>query len=184
MVERQILFSGPMVRAILAGQKTQTRRVARLTDAGHVKEPRGNRRWHTEDPDAAMACPYGQPGDRLWVREAWQSHVGPYGESIVYAHKATDDDCLGPWRPSIFMPRAFSRMTLEIVSVRFEQLLEITEEDAKSEGVTPSDAALKVAHRPYTESFIELWDSINAKRGIGWDSNPWVWVIEFRRVQP
>lgn len=72
MKERPILFSAPMVRAILEGRKTQTRRVVKFTDAGHIKELRGHRRWHPDDPDAVRACPYGQPGDRLWVREAWQ----------------------------------------------------------------------------------------------------------------
>lgn len=72
MKERSILFNAPMVRAVLDDSKTQTRRIAKLTDAGHVKEPGGHRRWHPGDPNARLACPYGQPGDRLWVREAWR----------------------------------------------------------------------------------------------------------------
>lgn len=142
MKERPILFSGPMVRAIFDGRKTQTRRVARLTSAGYVKEPGGHRRWHPGDPDARFACPCGAPGDRLWVRETWglydtQPSDGPSGATVFY--RATDENRrvlrYQLWRPSIHMPRWASRITLEVTGVRVERLQDITEEDAYSEGV-------------------------------------------------
>lgn len=180
--ERPILFRGPMVRAILQGRKTQTRRVVknldliedwdmldgRTVDVGFSDEY-GD--WHK----TADACPYGQPGDRLWVRECFGLHYG-------YVYRATNKTApSGGWKPSIHMPRAASRITLEIVSVRVEMVQEITDEDALAEGVT-----LRGCTRFEGEPVLEykyLWDSINSKRGYGWVCNPLVWVIEFRRVQ-
>lgn len=183
------------VRAILDGRKTQTRRVVKLTDSGRVKESGSPRNWHLDDPNAVMACPYGVPGDRLWVRETWAAphsadqfrpaHI-PNGTRIHYA--ATED--LGGllWRPSIHMPRWASRLTLEVVSVRVERLQEISEEDALAEGLQRygngtfglDDPACCMGVRA-SVAYMRLWDSINAKRA-PWASNPWVWVIEFRRI--
>lgn len=156
--ERPILFSGEMVRAILAGAKTETRRIKR-----------GGR------------SPYGQTGDRLWVRETWaninRKRVKP---EIIY--RAGDDPSDpsndaprefendgGKWRPSIFMPRWASRILLGVVYVKVERLQDITEAGAEEEGVDGR------------KEFAALWDKINGKRG-PWRSNPLVWVITFRRI--
>lgn len=210
MKERPILFSGPMVRAILAGTKTQTRRVVkeRHIDAA---PPVHFFQYLREN------CPYGQPGDRLWVREAWQ---GPLLESEeqedefrqspdIYkkpgfcAYRATDTldaiDADGRelgWRPSIHMPRWASRILLEITSVRVERLHEISEADAQAEGV--ERVVVGSGWRRYCDpdseevgvppcgdarrSFRSLWKYINGAES--WNANPWVWVVEFKRVQP
>jgi hypothetical protein len=217
--ERPILFSGAMVRAILEGWKTQTRRVVRFTPAGHVKEPGGHRRWHPEDPDAVLACPYGQPGDRLWVRERftyWErresdavlepgesrdhQHPGFHklcerlthdGEDYVQyladgalrtlsewpARHDVYDHCVGRFGrviPSIHMPRWASRLTMEITGVRAERVQDITDAGAEAEGAQNGNVAV----------FAALWDSINDSRGTGWDRNPWVWVVEFKVLEP
>jgi hypothetical protein len=125
---------------------------------------------------------YGQPGDRLWVRETFQ----PSPDGVVYRASESDAGTSQPddspcWKPSIFMPRKLSRITLQIVSARVERLQELSETDAIYEGVQPC------GHDSYhtdqhTCSFHSLWDSLNAKRGYGWDKNPWVWVIQFKRL--
>lgn len=217
--ERPILFSGPMVRAILDGRKTMTRRVAKRTASGLVKEPNGHRRWHPADPDAVAACPYGSPGDRLWVRETWGSADGMYHghendvpRVIAYrADKSAIDQGLSrqvpipawdlaqwnwgtiKWRPSIHMPRWASRITLEVTDVRLERLQDISEEDAKAEGVAtrclaePDESPeCSVGFRNpdgfALDNFRSLWDAINGAES--WDANPWVWVVSFRRLQP
>lgn len=199
MKERPILFSAPMVRALLAGAKTQTRRVAKLTHAAHVKEPRGHRRWHPGDPDAWQACPYGVPGDRLWVREAWAQNENQLSEtrmdrSIVYRAdgeaRALDNGHEKAWRPSIHMPRWASRITLEITDVRVQRLQEISDEDALAEGLR-SDGSLGAqcsvelpGHRTHHDSpkecFRLLWESIHGPGS--WEQNPWVWAITFKRA--
>jgi hypothetical protein len=179
MSERPILFSGEMVRAILAGRKTQTRRVARLNASGRV-QLRG-RQWHVGDPCAILACPYGVAGDQLWVRETWRQASG----SNCYHYRADPDEVSGgPWKPSIFMPRHGSRIRLEIAGVRIQRLQEIGAEDAIAEGTR----AISVAEVPRQaalserQDFSRLWDSINSKRA-PWDSNPWVWALSFVRVK-
>lgn len=182
MKERPILFSGEMVRAILDGRKTQTRRV--------VKQ-RGDCSGSVEQ------CPYGQPGERLWVRETWATEGTDETSTLPLQFKADRSDWpkCSKWRPSIHMPRWASRITLEIESVRVERLQKITEEDAKAEG-TRDDALVHYYCEEGTDddpignhrcnwryAFSRLWESINAKRGFGWDANPWVWVITFRRVE-
>lgn len=178
MKERPILFSGEMVRAILDGRKTQTRRV--------VKPPPPSNSGGTSEIFAlAKQCPYGQPGDWLWVRETWAPAAtegyDKRDDGGLIWYRATDERvCMGPWRPSIFMPRQVSRIMLEITDVRVERLQDITEEDAKAEGVAAwHDTANGTVYRP---EFEMLWDSINGKRGYGWDMNPWIWVIEFKKV--
>lgn len=192
MKERPILFSGPMVLAILEGRKTQTRRVCKARDEIKV-HPNGQVLAHGGFlPE--LVCPYGQPGDRLWVREtfrirggdeyAYQKHQG----SVVYREGCELIDS-GPWKPSIFMPRWASRITLEIEAVRVERVQDITEEDALAEGCTRDfgpdgsthwGAGLVEAKTNYQV----LWESINAKRGFGWGKNPFVWVIQFKRITP
>lgn len=167
--ERPILFSGEMVRAILDGRKTQTRRVAK----GIALE------WLAPDmftpefvalPENGL-CPYGYSGDRLWVRETFQS----YGDGFAYRATPVIPDNRN-WKPSIFMPRSASRITLEITNVRVERLNEITEMDAEAEGVYVwSDSG-----NPAIWKFHCLWDDINGKK-YPWSSNPWVWVVEFQK---
>lgn len=187
--ERPILFSTPMVRAIVEGRKTVTRRVAKL--------PHGSEVWAERARKPEQICPYGVPGDRLWVRETWALLTGN-GHRYVYRADG-DDPRTGwedvpaerrprmVWRPSIHMPRAVSRITLEVVSVRVERLHDITEEDARAEGImtgVPLNATIN--GEPGTvwvfdpvKAFQMLWDEINGKRA-PWLTNPWVWRVDFR----
>ena len=207
--ERPIIFSAPMVRAILDGRKTQTRRVVKpqpsqladqvVCDLNDVwresvrhgndlhMEPEGTREWR---------CPYGVPGDRMWVREAWRmvkqhdaispkaAHLG--GGCLTVSYPASDPlerdgkHCMGKKRPSIHMPRWASRLTLEVTGVRVERVQEVSQTDAKAEGVRPDCIG---GPKDYRMEFRRLWDSINAKRGYPWDDNPWVWVVEFKRLK-
>jgi hypothetical protein len=201
MKEKPILFSGPMVRAILEGRKTMTRRVVKLTDSGRVKEVGGRRNWHLEDPNAVAACPYAV-GQRLWVRETW-ADTSKESRRCPVSYRATwppdDEECRGfAWKPSIHMPRWASRLTLEVTDVRVERVQDITEEDSWLEGCEPGDPTdnggffpqdepdpSKLGHRGWDcakDWFSDLWDSINAARGYGWDVNPWVWCISFKRI--
>lgn len=211
--ERPILFSGPMVRAILAGTKTQTRRVvkpphswvtpyadgdkAKAFELFHAEVTGGfwiaaDLNWDTGDHwqcgDERLSPNY-LPGDRLWVKETFaETDNGRFyradGEEFLDADGGIFS---GPWKPSIFMPRWASRLTLEITSVRVERLQDITEEDAIAEGVE------KLSHgfRDYsgkldaqlgqaTTSYATLWESINGSGS--WNVNPWVWAIEFKRI--
>ena len=210
--ERPILFSGPMVRAILEGRKTQTRRVIKLPpapnhlgtwegttvggegsylDKAHTQPaPELSAIWHTRTGHCiASPC---QVGNRLWVRETFgvfdDSTLTNRDLSDIY-YRADDEtkyESDGIWRPSIFMPRWASRITLEITNVRVERLQEITEKDAKAEGATPANAG-QDEHGPiktYRTGFVYGWNSINGKRkGCAWSDNPWVWVITFKPLE-
>ena len=229
MKERPILFSSPMVRAILGGTKTQTRRVVK-TDPGfwnYAKEQWvEDGFWLPTTPSGKIGtvppvkCAYGVPGDRLWVRETW-NHAERTGydaapndgrpgfdESDPDAYnfgpcwyRATDEVLIeGGWKPSLFMPRLASRITLEIVSVRVERLQEISEEDVIAEGyreIRCSTCRGSGTHpyghpcrcgdgyaetqTPPIEWYRQLWESIH---GAGsWNLNPWVWCIEFKMVE-
>ena len=185
MKERPILFSAPMVRALLAGTKTQTRRIIKPQ---HLA-------FFNQDAAAMLSdwnerpLPYGQTGDRLWVRETFghferNQHFKP-GCNVYYR---ADGNCLElePWRPSIHMPRWASRITLEITSVRVERLQDISEADAQAEGVTDDGSLvtdLDGKDRGGTiAAYATLWEVIN---GVGsWDDNPWVWVVSFKRAFP
>lgn len=206
MKERPILFSSPMVRAILEGRKTQTRRVIadQENDWASVHPDGSGLGWIAWAPKPETAaftvkaypgedgfkCPHGVPGDRLWVRETWldisEHGFDAGGGEHFYnkvAYRASNDPVTNgsPWRPSIFMPRWASRITLEITGVRVQRVQEISEEDANAEGVVPAVPTVKLLGE-YRVAYKHLWDSLNAKRGYGWDKNPWVWVIEFKRV--
>lgn len=183
--ERPILFSGAMVRAILEGRKTMTRRVVK-------PQP------HAVIESEAIRCPYGTPGDRLWVRETfWHREVFHADYLMDYRYCATEPTAPGStdaadyhtlegyWRkiPSIFMPRDASRITLEVTGVRVERLLEISEQDARLEGIDIGgfrSSTEGIAGREHRIKFRELWESINGQGS--WDANPFVWVVEFRRV--
>ena len=218
MKERPIIFSGPMVRAILTGRKTQTRRVVAwnrkhdeddgcvLLEVNQHGEKTPGRFWPwayhdgNEDP---IACPYGIPGDRLWVRETWYTPTSPWPDpdhpEEEHPPVSYSDEELYPghWkkRPSIFMPRWASRILLEVIEVRVERLQEITGVDAQREGVRwPIGNAAYRAHKARRTSpqeqdahrvglFIGEWNKLNAKLGYGWETNPWVWVVEFRVLE-
>lgn len=212
--ELPILFNAEMVRAILDGRKTQTRRVVKpqqfdfcgdqliyyddklveCQDCGEEHDP--------DHHQKILKCPYGKPGDRLWVKETW---CDPYDtHDAVYRADADGDFYAFTWRPSIHMPRWASRITLEIIDVRVERLWDITEEDAVKEGIDkpwhPHGNRLVTFYRDYStdisrvsegqgvlnakHSFMTLWDSINAKKSYKWDQNPWVWVVEFKICTP
>ena len=225
--ERPILFSGAMVRAILDGKKTQTRRVVKFRNGRHIvaaPEHDGVFEWWPVDHGGIVVkqsrevmlreCPYGVVGDRLWVRESWAiknwtdkecTDMGfanaPQHPTEVYlgtptraVHRANWQpefdghipECVQKWKPSIHMPRWASRLTLELTGVRVEQVQDISESDAKAEGVEALGSAVVVrGPNPfyYRDEYSSLWNSLNAKRGYGWDENPWVWVLEFRRVE-
>ena len=208
--ERPILFKDEMVRAILDGQKTQTRRIAKEFDG-------------LQDMDKLLArfpnqegCPYGKPGELLWVRETWasaqhgivayradgecgswmhdggggliwQRHGGILGSGTPNRPEEWRGQMFGlskfggKWRPSIFMPRWASRILLEIAAVRVERLQSISGPDCWAEGIAHAGWDPE-RYGSVVECYRDLWESINGPKS--WDANPWVWVIEFRRVQP
>jgi len=220
MRERPILFNGAMVRALLAGQKTQTRRAikpqpfeASFLDAPGQHRPSldedGRLRVATSTGVHLLTCPFGQPGDRLWVRESFTDLRGtgiehrPNIDGPIQRYAYSADTRPGSpgdyarkdygikWRPSIHMPRRACRLVLEITAVRVERLREISESDAIAEGAdenvladirlprTHARAGLPMVYADCREVFADLWDTT----GGDWDSNPWVWVIEFKRVE-
>ena len=220
--ERPILFSGEMVRAILEGRKTQTRRVVthrRFFDVVETEMMSCSDNgvfgyWPIllakDGGTEVMKCPYGVPGDRLWVRETWFSRPSS-NEFLGYS--ADGDYPHGKAyrvRPSIHMPRWASRILLEITDIRVERVQDISEADAEAEGM-PCDLDFPISeaycpnclgqglHGAFGENygmtevecsdcetvgkrFRNLWDSINEKRGFGWNTNPWVWVVEFKVI--
>lgn len=226
MKERPILFSAPMVRALLAGTKTQTRRVVKWRDVaaglnlsfsglGVEQTPAG---WVLTSPSRSSvewrcgptACPYGQPGERLWVRETWQGPIMSADEweqhgnddpgslpsrfnSPSYCEYAADggpppefmtadDDLVCRWRPSIHMPRWASRITLEVTGVRVERLQDISDADCFAEGIQQCSDEGLVSDGTARGTYKALWESINGPGS--WDANPWVWVVEVRRADP
>lgn len=226
MKERPILFSAPMVRAILEGRKTQTRRVIkpRKSAEGLLCDPIATQSFASEHLESLEIqgfdcehvgegqfrvfppCPYGEVGTRLWVRETWAKNTGIAGG---FLYRADHGGCasyashnlasgmtthsMDKWKPSIHMPRWASRITLEITGVRVERLNDISEQDAMEEGIQCTKGIL-TGNKKYwvpdegyecfstaSSAFRELWESIN---GAGsWQQNPWVWVVEFRRVE-
>lgn len=190
--ERPILFSGPMVRAILDDKKTQTRRLMKPQPAyvwgwgvtrsdpeyfsAHVRYPGGHQ------PDPWVRCPYGKAGDRLWVRETWMcDEYGRRHQSQGMVRYRADAESMGAWRPSIFMPRWASRLLLENIAVRVERLQDISTDDLRAEGFRPDNEASLLWRETLAENFQKLWNEINPKHP--WSSNPWVWVVEFKRVE-
>lgn len=207
MIERPILMNGAMVRATLDGTKTQTRRIVKSQPpAGHVwvgwcassthRADEGKAVWAVDDGALMrdvhrVACPYGQPGDRLWVRESYAD----IGCRLTF--RADVDDgahCkVRKWTPSIHMFRADSRILLEIVSVRVERLQDISDADIQNEGID-MDALAEAQDRydvvcggtgaagraTLRTAWRDLWEST----GGDWDANPWLWAISFKRVTP
>ncbi|MEH4145536.1 hypothetical protein POX36_15420 [Klebsiella pneumoniae] len=235
MKERGMIFNGEMVRAILNGRKTQTRRIMAPQPADDIE--RGifpnpevigwkSSRRHKHGSTTAHFCHYGKPGDRIWVRETWgvvshafsddglmidwvpdrpatAIHEMPFGNGYYsgYAIYAADgdftwgdddgyEDGRSCWKPSIHMPRAASRILLEITDVRAERLNTISEEDARAEGIIdggclncgePEPCRCANPEPDATDAFAYLWQSIYGQES--WNANPWVWVIEFKRVE-
>ena len=188
MREHPILFSTEMVKAILEGRKTMTRRIIKpqpvMVNGYYRWQPKAGYDINLEHLNINLTnklCPCGQVGDRLWVRETWADGMNVPVLIIYKADKAWTDVKI-KWRPSIFMPRWASRITLEITDIRVERVQEITEEDAKAEGTTPSIVGSDREYLKYRAGFMTLWDKLNAKRGYSWESNCWVWVVSFKVV--
>lgn len=209
MKTKPIIFNGEMVRAILDERKTQTRRVVKPQPRTYTAFHRFLKylKWKVIDAEYFAAkifmiplCPYGRVGDRLWVRETWFpmqdiKACAVEGEPIEIVYKAdwdadgisrdeARDVGVDRWRPSIFMPRWASRITLEITNVRVEQVQDISGKDAIAEG-WPQHLELFPTINAESKAriwFWSVWNSINAKRGFDWDINPWAWVVEFQRT--
>lgn len=223
MKYRPMLFSGPMVRGLLDGSKTQTRRVFKLPrghswctelgglEMGHIEAERWPGDWHVSE----FRCLYGQPGDRLWVRETCRAEELPDGLDGMryladngFASIQPNEEGINRWLemrdygkrpspvarvktvPAIHMPRWASRITLEITGVRVERLQNISEADARAEGIAYDPGEGGVFYVPGTAgcsndsavgSYRQLWESINGPES--WEANPWVWVLEFTRVE-
>lgn len=211
MMTRPLLFSGPMVRAILDGRKTETRRPLKVQPREILpprlrpgRSPSDIRVWFAltergrtplENRGKAFRCSYGEIGDRLWVRETWGlvNHGGYAVDPSTLCYRADGEQRLVKpdellaynegrdrpvlpregWRPSIHMPRWVSRLTIELTAVRVERLQKITLAGARAEGVSEAVSVGK---------FRQLWDGLNQARGFGWDENPWVWVLTFKKV--
>jgi len=182
-MERPIIFSSEMVRAILDGRKTQTRRVVRLPSWFQVVTY-VNDTQYKDCIEREVKCPYGGIGERLWCKETFQADeiAMKYKIKEKIFYRATMPNGLQHLRPSIFMPRWASRITLAITGVRVERIQDITEEDAKAEGCEIGHGLTDDNPFFAREAFQKLWDSINAKRGYGWNENPWVFVISFKKV--
>lgn len=208
---RPILFSGPMVRAILEGRKTQTRRTVKLADSWDVFPNYAGECWPVRKRGnelQRMRCPYGQVGDRLWVRETWM----PFDEDhrigeCWHAYRADTTEegeeirkeyiragYKYQWRPSIHMPRWASRITLKIFDIRVERLQSISNDDCVAEGITANGKGVRMSDGSYAQAgrfeaksstvrqlYSELWETINGPGS--WSANPWVWVVSFRRVE-
>ncbi|HHZ8309099.1 TPA: hypothetical protein ACWL76_004011 [Klebsiella michiganensis] len=235
MKERGMIFNSEMVRAILDGRKTQTRRIMAPQPADDIERsafPNPDAiGWksslkHKHGSTTAHFCPYGKPGDRIWVRETWgvvsheldedgriqpwtpdrpatAIHEMPFGNGYYSGHAiyAADgdftwgdddgyEDGRSCWKPSIHMPKAASRILLEITDVRVERLNAISEEDARAEGIIdggclncgePEPCGCANPDPDATDAFAYLWQSIYGQEN--WNANPWVWVIEFKRVE-
>ena len=216
MKERPILFSAPMVRAILDGSKTQTRRILKVQPTEGLEPPfeitntvvdfwkeEHLCKWVVETPDGEWYghCPYGKPGDRLWVREMciisppnWADRdmdlynvTDKDGNGRICQYIATSPDTSTPVKdyklkitPSIHMPRWASRINLEVESVRVERLQDISEADAREEGC--SEVLNEPRRQDVVKEYEYLWNKINGPGS--WEANPWVWVITFKRIIP
>lgn len=218
--ERPILFSSPMIRAILDGRKSMTRRVVKPQPTHRLVEGLGGVTigmdpaldgavWYGADginPGREVRCPYGRPGDLLWVREAWRTCPGTYVPGVEFADgvqrfpEFEDLDSLPrDWmnhdrkRPSIHMPKWACRLWLRVTDVRVHRVQEISEDDARAEGVFgPPESQAGWRQYPYEschlesarDSFRSLWESINGKRpGCSWADDPWVWAVTFARTE-
>ncbi|HHS9494612.1 TPA: morphogenetic protein [Raoultella ornithinolytica] len=203
MTERGMIFNGEMVRALLDGRKTQTRRPVKLphTDRDAMCELSGNELAGELSAGNYRNSPHGKPGDRIWVRETFQGPLFDFDLMDIYCKDSTpfetpefcvykadgvpapefydaDDELHCRWRPSIHMPRWASRILLEITDVRVERLKSISDGDAIREGCSTADMK---SGDCAADVFARLWASIYGEES--WQANPWVWVIEFKRVE-
>lgn len=194
MKERGMIFNAEMVRALLDGRKTQTRRIIKDCTVGRdpiskfIKIGKKFIGCYPEDVPELIreCCPYGVPGDRIWVRETWAEagasapdiklYRANYPEHVpsIYENVPPAEEIR--WTPSIHMPRTASRILLEITGVRVERLRSMSQDDARAEGVIAASGPMEAGL-----AFRELWDSIYGEES--WKANPWVWVIEFKRVE-
>ena len=216
MTERGMIFNGEMVRALLSGRKTQTRRIIKDCTVGRdqiskfIQIEKKFIGCYPEDVPELIreCCPYGIPGDRIWVREAFRVHSRATDvATLVYkasernswteqTHRVPVAVCNKPatpekWTPSLHMPRWASRILLEITDVRVERLNAISEEDATAEGVPPAGSLLpdypgtfltpKGDFATAKVAFQRLWESIYGEES--WKANGWVWVISFKRIE-
>ncbi|MHA0515569.1 morphogenetic protein [Citrobacter portucalensis] len=215
MTERGMIFNSEMVRAILDGHKTQTRRPIKFPfkDRNLGCELSGNELAGELSAGNYLNSPFGKPGDRIWLRETFQGPLFDFDQMDAYCKDSTpfeksqfcvykadgkpapeffdaDDNLHYCWRPSIHMPRWASRITLEITDARVERLNAISEEDARAEGIIdggclncgePEPCACANPEPDATDAFACLWQSIYGQEN--WNANPWVWVIEFERIE-
>ncbi|KQJ07405.1 hypothetical protein [Escherichia coli] len=218
ITERGMIFNGEMVRAILDGRKTQTRRIMKIqpSDGFHPThngfDLDSKAHWYTPgvvdkngylqpakkdvfgvaDENEGYTCPFGAVGDRIWVRETWARYnIDQDSHDMAYRATTPEDwPKEGRWRPSIHMPRWASRILLEITDVRVERLNDISEEDARAEGIIdggclncgePEPCGCANPEPDATDAFAYLWQSIYGQEN--WNANPWVWVIEFKRIE-
>ena len=220
MKERPIIFSGPMVQAILEDRKFQTRRVVKPQPKYHPPRSQGGsgvwwwrdrQGWAGDEASPSVPipyCPYGAPGDHLWVRETWAVDDAlnasrprdiPRDSEVVYSATGAHGCAMGAtgkWRPSIFLLRWASRLSLDVTGVRVERVQDIGEDDAVAEGCGHTNGSpyfdggrhpVKGTAKAFVtarDAFADLWDSISGgKPGRTWDDNPWVGVVDFERVQ-
>ncbi len=194
MMDKPIIFSTEMVRAILEGRKTQTRRVIKPQPASGVRKSVFVKSGLEDGHGREIKIPY-QPGDTLWVRETWCKFgdiIGVNEDADIYYYKADYpcpvDKSIKKWRPSIHMPKGVARIWLEVTAVRVERLQDITPYDAWNEGCRIGNSFPWEHHIPELQQqcrdvvFRGLWDGLHEKRGFGWEINPWVWVIEFEVI--
>lgn len=181
--EIPILFSTEMVQAILAGRKTMTRRIVKMYATSDAHPLRQIPEWLKEN----KTCPYGQPGDLLWVRETWSSGFIENTKPTGIRFKADDVNYNVKWKPSLFMKKEISRIWLQVTDITVERLQEISEEDAISEGVFVYEAGEAYRDYKYDKagsfmtargSFLSLWATINGDESL--IANPWVWVVKFK----
>jgi len=200
MATRGIIFNTEMVKAILDRRKTQTRRIVKSNhwpvpiadgfewclhetkdgrwEVGALNKGTGEGSFHSY-----INCPYGKPGDIIWVRETFLAVGGLDCPNPRIIYRASDHDWVSPaWQSSTQLPEKYARLFLKIKDIRVERVQDITGEDAKSEGVAGSDRK-GVPYGNCKIAFMALWDKINYKRGFGWSVNPWCWVMEFERTE-
>ena len=205
MAIKPILFNTEMVRAIMDGRKSCTRRLVKFLSGenprwtGYIKD--GLMLYNGKNEPCIRKAPY-QPGDILYVRETWHKYIKRVGEgkschlAEFYGYKASianSEDADEPWKPSIHMPKEAARIWLKVTNMKVERLQDITEDGAEAEGAIDNRGFIHSPEdeydRIYTarEHFIGIWDRTINKSDLdiyGWDANPWVWVIEFERCEP
>lgn len=201
MTTKPILFNTQMVRAILDGRKSCTRRIVKPQPEGYFEVSEEPLYIYDTDGNQGKITPPYQPGDIIYVRETWHKYIKRVGKgqnchlAEFYGYKASvanSEDAGEPWKPSIHMPKEAVRIWLKVTDVRVERLQDITEDGAEAEGAIDNRGLIHSPENEYDriytarEHFIEIWDRTIKKSDLdiyGWDANPWVWVIEFERCE-